>query len=752
MARTALLYVLPAFLVATFWARLEQGGGGEGRFLWIAALALAPALVRPRWARAAVLLGVSAIAVRLALHASVLDARPFRDEDFFGPAGTRLWKGFAAFFDVALPFRPADHPAMHGTILVAVFAFCVVVALAIAARRPLLASAALIAGAGWPATILGGGAELTRGAIVLAAALLLFAGMRTLPTLDLRQPLIAGAAVVIAALVVSTSPSVARGEFVDGWRTWDVRGRGEASLGVEYVWNSNYGGIRFPEQPTTVLTIAAPEQAGVYWRATTLDSFTEGRWVERLFGGPEPVSSDGLDDLSADPFLPQAARDRTNWIRARVEVQALRDVHLVGASVPVAYDASGEDATYWSGNVATVEGGVDRGDSYTVWSYAPQPNPRQLAQSRASYPDYLSGLFLVVDGVEMPAFGTPGREQELQDIFDRDPRLRAYRGVYRQARRVVGTPRNAYAAVVALESWFRGGGGFVYDEQPPHRPGTPPLVSFVTSTKRGYCQHFAGAMALMLRQLGIPARVAAGFTSGRFDRDENRWVVADRNAHTWVEAWFRGYGWLPFDPTPGRGQLGATYTAASLSFDVGGAQDAIGGAGQAVSQLFREAQGPDRPRGADPGGARPDLGGGRRAGRAGIGIVTLLLGVGLLAAVLLALLKIGRRGTRFLTRDPRGIAGAVRRDLVGFMADQGVPVPESATPSELGRTLEHQFGVDSARLVEALTLARFGPPTAADEAARRARRELQRVRKLLRARLTVPRRTRGLLSLRSLAV
>jgi protein-glutamine gamma-glutamyltransferase len=752
MARTILLFLLPAFLVATHWARLEQSGGSEGRFLWVAALALAPALVRPLWARVLALVVASALAVRLAFGLSILDARPFSGEDFFAPLGSRLWRGFEAFFQVELPFSPADRPAMHGAILLAVFAFCVLLAFAIAARRPLLASAALIAGAGWPATVLAGRAELERGAIILAAALLLFAGMRSLPTLDLRQPLFAGAAVVLAAVVVSTSPSVARGEFIEGWRSWDVPHGEGASVGVEYVWNANYAGIRFPKEPTTVLSIGADEQAGTYWRATTLDAFTQGRWVEQLFEGAEPLIDGDVQELTADPYLPAEAQVRDTWLQADVEVEGLRDTHLIGAGVPVAYAPGDRAVDYYLGNVAIAPEGTERGDSYTVWSYAAKPTPRELGRSKGDYPEHVTGSYLTVEGSPLPSFGAPGRERRLQALSERNPRLGAYADLYRQARDLVGTPRNPYPAVVALESWFRSGGDFVYDEQPPLRRDTPPLVSFALSTKRGYCQHFAGAMAVMLRQLGIPARVAAGFTSGRYDRESGRWTVADRNAHTWVEVWFDGFGWLSFDPTPGRGQLGATYTSSSLTFDLDAFREVVGDAVPGVSDLVRgESGGPDRPRGADPGGAQTPSGGGGARGT-GTGIVTLLLVVALAAALLLALAKVVRRAGRFLTRDPRGVAGACRRDLAGFIADQGVPVPASATPTELGGIVERQFGVDAHRFVEALTLARFGPPEVAGSAAGRARRELRRVRKALRARLSVPSRARGLLSLRSLTV
>jgi transglutaminase-like putative cysteine protease len=104
----------------------------------------------------------------------------------------------------------------------------------------------------------------------------------------------------------------------------------------------------------------------------------------------------------------------------------------------------------------------------------------------------------------------PGRAEDLNAILD-DPSyaLSVYRPVYATARRVVGGARSPYEAVLALESWFRLRGGFVYDERPPPSDSRAPLLDFVTRTKAGYCQHFAGAMALMLHA-GV-WRVAVGF-------------------------------------------------------------------------------------------------------------------------------------------------------------------------------------------------------------------------------------------------
>jgi transglutaminase-like putative cysteine protease len=494
-----------------------------------------------------------------------------------------------------------------------------------------------------------------------------------------------------------------------------------------------------------------------YWRATTLDSFLDDRWIENAVGIPPVVIGD-RDTLLADPLVPPAARNPRAWMRQEVTVRALNDQHLVGATVPIAFERG--EAQYSAG-VAHV-GRLRRGDTYPVWSYVPRPRPRELARSRPDYPPELwSGAYFLStpSGLGfMPPFGTPRRDQVMRRALARPFSASPYNRLYRLARRVAGNPRNPYAAVIALEAWFRSP-LFTYDETPPVQSDLPPLVAFATEHQRGYCQHFAGAMALMLRYLGIPARVGAGFTTGRYNIDRGEWTVSDTDAHTWVEAWFAGYGWLPFDPTPGRGRLQSPYTASSFTFDVAGAQGLLAGVGRAGLDALQSGGTADPAardrlfRGIDPPEQRR-RGGSEGSGDGGIGssLVGLLLLIAAAVTTALWLLKSLRRGARYLTRDPRRLAGAVRLDLVDFLVDQRLPIAASATPAEVGIALERSIGVRGERLADALAEARYGPGAGAQDAVERARKELRTVRRRIRRRLGLRDRFRGLISLRSLGL
>jgi len=745
LARNALLSLLPAALIVSGWRQLEAPPAGG--LLLVGLLAVLVALPERRILRVAGIAGASLLIIQLAF--GLLPVRSVLWD---------LWNGTIDYYEVTLPFDPGERERMHGVVLLAVFAFSLAAALAVTRRRAILAAGITFAGAAWPVTLIRDAPSTARGALLLVAVLILLAALRPGPRPAPGQALLVGSGIVVAAMVAVGSPAVAKGGFLD-WEQWEPYTRPENPVDVSYVWNANYRGIRFPKRSTTVLTIKAPPQAP-YWRATTLDAFVDDHWREDAYSlQPVDIAGWDVDALVGDSLAPPNARLAANWMHQKVTVQALRDTHLVAATEPVAYERGA--APVYSAGVAHV-GRLRRGQTYEAWSYVERPTPRQLARSKADYPREIAdaAAFLETPSGFAPPFGAPDRNGLMRALLDRrfgDP---AYSRLYRTAQAVVGRPRSPYAAVIALEAWFRASGNFTYDETPPHRRGLPPLVAFVTRDKRGYCQHFAGAMALMLRYLGIPARVGAGFTTGRYNDDKGEWTVSDTNAHTWVEAWFRGYGWLPFDPTPGRGRLLSSYTSSSTFFDARGATSALAGAGpsalalDALRNRLEGAGGGDNTRAA--GGdqtarkGKGVRGGSDDGGSRSLIVVLLLLAAGVTTA--LWLLKLTRRHVRYLTRDPRRLAGAVRLDLIDFLVDQRVPVSASATPAEVGEEVERSIGISGDRLAEALAEARYAPNAQAAAAARRARRELRTVRAAIRRRLDTRDRLRGLLSLRSLGL
>jgi transglutaminase-like putative cysteine protease len=767
LVRTVLLYVLASLLVATAWLRLENGAHELRKVGLMVALAFLPAAaIAVGKRRTAIGVGVASLlaASSEAFGIPLTEARPGGQHDFFGPVLGAFKDGFLAFYDTDLPFRPDAFPFMHDVVLVAVFAFCAAVGVLVAARKPVGAALALVFAIGWPATLVPGTRPLTLGVLALAgvlAVLFLFrAGAR--PVRGLGQGLAVALVLLAAAAAASSSGAVSKGAFLD-WQGWDFYNQPDTPVGVRYVWDSHYGGIHFPKKKTVVYRIRVPgPERGLYWRATTLDDYTGNGWQENLNLGPAS-ERDQIDAAG----LPAKSRDQRNWLRQDVTVASIRDTHLVGSAQPVRWRPPGGTASSdQRGSIVVLPNALHRDQRYTVWSYVPRVKPSQLAKAGVVYPSGIERYLEVIQGgARVLPFATPNRDDLMHVFLDAtyqdDVLVQANRPLYDVARQVVGDARTPYAATVALESWFRRAqeGGFHYDEQPPTPSiGQPALVSFVTQTKRGYCQHFAGAMALMLRYLGIPARVAAGFTSGSYDTTKHEWKVTDHEAHTWVEVYFPGWGWLPFDPTPGRGLLAAEYSTASPVFDTKDAAGFLRGEGSSDT-LSRLAQEVDRAKG------RPGLQGAAGAanpssGRGGVtivrdkgpSIVLLALLVLIAAAGLVMGLKAVRRAVRFAGRDPRALASACRRDIIGFIADQGFDLPPSATLADVGRALDRYFAVDATPFVRFATVARFGPTREAEEAVRRARRELRRVRRDLRNRMSAMSRIRGAVSLRSLTM
>ena len=487
-----------------------------------------------RWV---VAVAAAAGAAWIAFRAEPWELLPFRDERVLAPLGSAVGSGFGDFYRVLLPLDPAGTPEMHGLVLARDLRLR---ARDVAARRG--GAAGRGGGRRRRGRGLAGDARgrqaVALGALALAAALSIPLLLRVRSGASLLAGASAAAAVVVGSCVGLLRDDVAREAVLD-WESWDLHGvaparRASASRGTRTTRASS-----FPPTKTVVLTVEGPERARVLARldarrvrrTTTGSRTSSGRAASRRDSGPMPP----------DAFTPRGRAARENWLEQQVEVKALVDDQLAAAGTPIVIDSRRLGIVFrLSGGVLRVFDPLGRGQRYRVWSYAPDPAPAMLGglEARATRPRADAYLDAREPGV--PALSAhPGARRRVRALLE-DPVVRLfwpYSALYAAARRVVGGARTPYESVLALESWFRHRGGFRYDESPPQVSG-PPLVGFVTRTKAGYCQHYAGAMTLMLRMLGIPARVAVGFTSGTLE--DGKWVVTDHDAHAWVEVWFAG--------------------------------------------------------------------------------------------------------------------------------------------------------------------------------------------------------------------
>ena len=121
-----------------------------------------------------------------------------------------------------------------------------------------------------------------------------------------------------------------------------------------------------------------------------------------------------------------------------------------------------------------------------------------------------------------------------------------------------------YDRLIALQNWFRD--NFEYSTEVQSGHGNDAIENFL-QIRKGYCEQFAATFAVMARTLGIPSRVAVGYTQGRL-RSDGWYSVLGRNSHAWPEIWFDGIGWVDFEPTPQRGIPGAeVYTGVPAAQD-----------------------------------------------------------------------------------------------------------------------------------------------------------------------------------------
>ena len=174
---------------------------------------------------------------------------------------------------------------------------------------------------------------------------------------------------------------------------------------------------------------------------------------------------------------------------------------------------------------------------YTVYAAISTADEKSLREASTSYPAWVQPYTQLYAGGRRAAGYSTEKDRAIAAL----------------AEKIVADAQatNPYDKAKAIEDWFRNKDRFHYTLTPPQAPpGVRPLDYFLFESKKGYCQDFSTAMGVMLRSLGLPVRQMSGFGLGGFDERSQRYQVHATDAHSWVEVYFTGYGWIPFEPTP----------------------------------------------------------------------------------------------------------------------------------------------------------------------------------------------------------
>jgi transglutaminase-like putative cysteine protease len=646
----------------------------------------------------------AAVAVTLAGLGLALVGGGVADEllrpDRWSALASGIARGIESLPGVRVPYRGVDEWTrtvipLGGTVLVVVAA-----AAAFWPRRgrtgyPGVALTLLVALYAVPAVSLDFENEFLRGA-ALALLVLAFLRLEKLRVGDAGNAGLVAVGMAVVALLLA--PALDRDAPWWDYETWAL---GAASARTtSFSWEHDYGPLDWPRDGRELLRVRATKRPA-YWKAANLDAFDGRRWFQ-----DQP-----RDDDPGVPEDAEAIEQGTQDIKVTIRNLESRAFITAGyadfVDAPTLRELERGDGTWSAGRT------LRRGDAYSAVVYTPATNETQRREAGNEIPREdlarFRALVLPASGdrfqsgapmfeVLFPAFGdddrtlfgvsgrrgTPLTEGQITDGLEGGP----YRRSWELAQELRDGAETTEDMVQAVLAYLRR--GFAYSETPPQAATN--LEGFLFDAQIGYCQQFSGAMALLLRMAGVPARVVTGFTSGSLDTKTREYVVRDLDAHSWVEVWFHGIGWVTFDPTPAaappRSQPNEEGSSSTPGASVG--PPGLGG---------------DLP--SDPG---------RRAAAPEAGTPWLLIAAGVLAGAGLAaggLLLWRRRGRRAGTPEAAVAIAELERALRRTRRHPG--------PGTTLRSLEERFARSpaAAGYVRAVRDLRYGGRPAAPTLAQR---------------------------------
>ena len=492
-------------------------------------------------------------------------------------------------------------------------------------------------------------------------------------------------ATVVGVAAVAAAAGMAFAPVLDTHKPWvnyqALTGSLAPGASESFDWSQRYGPLAWPRKGHEVIDIQAAHPD--YWKAQNLDVFNGRGWVSGEASG-------GNQLVGVDPSSIQTWTQTLN-----VTLRAMKTTNVIAAgfaSLPTHISTAvshGLSPGTWTTNAQ-----LGPGDSYQVAVYDPHPTSGQLETAGDDYSDSLIGyraMFLpqTAAGTEVvfPQFGSHGQVQSFGVPPQRHPatlvKRSPYGRAYALAQRLAGGSATPYDYVRSVLSYLSH--GFSYNENTPVH--AYPLEAFLFNDKYGYCQQFAGAMAMLLRMGGVPARVAVGFTTGSYNTGGHDYVVGDIDAHAWVEAWFPHYGWVRFDPTPA-------------------VAPARGGKTPIVSNAPNLKPGAAGTPGVRGLGSGPAAAATAAKGHGGTSPLVWIVPLAVLAAVAVLMLALTRT-----TGEPS--AEEMLAELERALARSGRTISTGVTLAELERRF--RTSPDAAAYIRAIRMARFAgdrrPPT-----------------------------------------
>ncbi len=269
----------------------------------------------------------------------------------------------------------------------------------------------------------------------------------------------------------------------------------------------------------TMMYVRSP--ASSYWRSHAYDFYDGRTWVQ---SGGDEVEIINRQPGTVSFELTQDPPAGQDFVQTFFIANNLPNIAFTGGTPVELFIPAEQIAIDSTGGIRLAET-LDKGLTYSVRSIIPTYEPDLLRLTGTDYPLEIRAKYF-----QLPDTVT----QRTVDL----------------AAELVAPHDSAYDRVKAIEAHLLV--SYPYDYfPPPQKPNTDSVDQFLFIDQTGYCEHYVSSMVVMLRSQGIPARLVSGFGSGRYDIINNLYQVRALDAHSWVEVYFPGYGWVPFEPTPG---------------------------------------------------------------------------------------------------------------------------------------------------------------------------------------------------------